>query len=279
MFYIQHNSDNFSIIDCSLYDGNRERIANEIVSEAEKKGITRFISTHPDEDHIHGLRHLDNKIGILNFYCVENAANKEEETDDFKKYCELRDGDKAFNLYQGCSRKWMNQGDEERKNSGINILWPKTDNEHFIDALSEAKNGKNPNNISPIITYTLQDGVKAIWFGDLEKDFLDQIKDEIEFTAVDILFAPHHGRKSGKIPKEILDVLEPKIVIIGESACEDLDYYSGFNTITQNSAGDITLECLAGKIHVYVSNDNYQVSFLDKQSADKYNYYIGTLVL
>src|SRR5580658_3996156 len=89
-FYINHNSDNFTIIDCCLgeYDTS---IINEIAALAAKKGITRFISTYPDNDHIRGLELLDKKIGIMNFYCVKNDAAKEDETDSFTKYCELRD--------------------------------------------------------------------------------------------------------------------------------------------------------------------------------------------
>ena len=279
MFYIEHGSDNFTIIDCCLNDENKEIIIDEIVSGSKKKGIVRFISTHPDEDHIHGLCDLDDTLGIPNFYCVANEAMKEDETKDFKRYCKLRDSDKVFNIYKGCSRKWMNKSDDVRGSSGINILWPVTDNEHFINELNKVKLGESPNNISPIIKYSLENGVRAMWFGDLEKDFLELVMEDIKFENADIIFAPHHGRKSGKIPKEILEVLQPQIVIIGESACEDLDYYSGYNIITQNSAGDITLECQAGKVDIIVSNDDYSVDFLQDQRIISNQNYIGTLVL
>lgn len=68
------NSDNFSIIDCCMDDGNKEAITQEIKDKISKKGIIRFISTHPDEDHLQGLKYLDEQIGIVNFYCVENSA-------------------------------------------------------------------------------------------------------------------------------------------------------------------------------------------------------------
>lgn len=64
MFYIDHNSDNFSIIDCCMDDGNKEAITQEIKDKISKKGIIRFISTHPDEDHLQGLKYLDEQIGI-----------------------------------------------------------------------------------------------------------------------------------------------------------------------------------------------------------------------
>ncbi len=279
MFYIEHGSDNFTIIDCCLNDEIKDIFIDEIASGFKKKGIARFISTHPDEDHIHGLCDLDDTLGILNFYCVDNETMKEDETKDFKRYCKLRDSDKVFNLYKGCARKWMNKSDDVRGSSGINILWPVTDNEHFINELNKVKLGESPNNISPIIKYSLEDGVRVMWFGDLEKDFLELVMEDIEFENADVIFAPHHGRKSGKIPKEILEVLQPKIVIIGESACEDLEYYSGYNIITQNSAGNITLECQAGKVDVIVSNDDYSVDFLQDQRIISNQNYIGTLVL
>ena len=57
-----------------------------------------------------------------------------------------------------------------------------------------------------------------------------------------------------------------------------LDYYKGYNTITQNSAKDITFSCETGKVHVYVSNNSYSVDFLNDESCknDFDGYYIGT---
>nr|WP_303009507.1 hypothetical protein [uncultured Anaerostipes sp.] len=282
MFYIKHGSSNFTIIDCNMDDTNRQKITDEIISESSDKDIIRFISTHPDEDHIHGLKYLDDKIGILNFYCVKNEATKSDETDDFKKYCELRDSDKkAFYIYEGCSRRWMNQNDEEKKygSSGINILWPITDNEDYKAELLNAKEGKSPNNISPIIKYSLSNGVTVLWFGDLENSFMEKIKDTVELPKADIIFAPHHGRSSGKIPKEWMESISPKIVIIGEAPSEKINYLSNYNTITQNTAGDIILDCESGIVDIYVSNENYSVKFLknNKKSNAYGATYIGTL--
>ena len=61
----------------------------------------RFISTHPDEDHILGLEYLDDELGLRNFYCIKNNVTKEDESDDFKHYCALRDSDKAFFIRVG----------------------------------------------------------------------------------------------------------------------------------------------------------------------------------
>jgi len=277
-FYIKHNSDNFTIIDCYLNEENKEEIVSELLLQSKGKEITRFISTHPDEDHIRGLKYLDEKMKIHNFYCVKNKATKSDESSDFKKYCELRDSDKAFYIRKGIARKWMNQGDDERGSSGINILWPDVDNVNFKDALTKAKNGESPNNISAIFKYSLQDGANVLWMGDLETDFMEKIENEVQWPQIDIVFAPHHGRKSGKIPKSILEQLNPKIIILGEAPSEYLHYYKNYNLITQNLAGDITLNCITNKIHIYSSNDGYNVLFLDDENI-LMNNYIGTLNL
>lgn len=282
MFYIYHNSENFSIIDCCISEDNEDIILDEISEKSNNKEITRFISTHPDDDHILGLEKLDDEINIINFYCVQNEATKEDETECFNRYCELRDSDKAFYIKYDCSRRWMNLPTEGgRGSSGINILWPKTDVSHFKEELEKVKEGESPNNISPIIKYSLENGVTALWMGDLENDFMEKIKDDLDLEEVDLLFAPHHGRKSGRVPSELLDVLNPKLIIVGEASSEDLEYYDNYNSLTQNSAGDILFDCITNKIHVYVSNENYSVDFLENDYVGN-NYdlnYMGTVNL
>jgi len=287
MFYIKHNSDNFTTIDCCNYSTGRtvdwdlfNKHLDEIKNESRGKIITRFISTHPDDDHISGLEEYENQIGINNFYCVKNKATKSNETDDFNKYCELRDGSKHYYLFKGCRRKWLNITDEERDSSGITCLWPIMTNDDFKSALQTAKDGGSPNNISPILQYSLDNGAKIMWMGDLEKDFIEKIKNDVEWREIDILFAPHHGRDSGKLPAEVLQKLNPKIVIIGEAPSVNLDYYHGYDTITQNSAGDIVFECVGNKVHIYVSKEKYSVDYLDDEYlSDTYGRYIGTLNL
>lgn len=281
MFYIKHNSDNFSIIDCCMNEDNRQNIVEELQRKAQGKNIVRFISTHPDDDHIRGLHYLNHEWPILNFYCVKNGASKEDETDDFNEYCYLRGSNKAFYLEKDCKRYWMNQSNEERGGAGIHILWPITSNKHYREALEQAKRGKSPNNISPIIQYSLQDGAKVIWMGDLETDFMESIESDVSLEEIDILFAPHHGRDSGKIPNSWLDALRPQIIVIGEAPSEHLNYYRGFDTIKQNSAGELLFECTTNAVHIYVENALYQESFLDDESLPNKDglYYLGTLNL
>jgi hypothetical protein len=106
---------------------------------------------------------------------------------------------------------------------------------------------------------------------------MDCIQDDVTLPQADFVFAPHHGRDSGKLPKAWLDQLTPKIIIIGEAPSKHLNYYDGYNTITQNSAGDIILDVVSEKVHIYVSSADYQVDFLIDEKQTKYSNYLGTL--
>lgn len=172
----------------------------------------------------------------------------------------IHDSEKAYYVSKGCRRKWMNVSDEERGCAGINFLWPITSDEDFQDALEKVKDGKEYNNISPIFTYSVENNVRMMWMGDLEHDFLEKIKDKIEWPEIDILFAPHHGRDSGKVSTDVLKKLNPHIVIIGEAPSKYLNYYSGYNTITQNLAGNIVFECIEDYVHVYIEKSSYSLT-------------------
>jgi len=257
MFYINHNSDNFTTIDCCLTDEVKDDILNEIQSESSGKGICRFISTHPDDDHIKGLVDYDNQFDILNFYCVvNNTAKKGAETEDFKRYKKLRDSHKSFELKRGCKRKWMNISDNERKEAGLSCLWPITDNELYQEALDTAAKGGSPNDISPAIRYSVGD-FSFLWMGDMETGMQEEFDRNVSVEHTTIVFAPHHGRKTGHIPSSLMDQLTPKLVVVGEAPSDELDYYRGFNTITQNTAGDILFETNGGYLDIFVSNNGY----------------------
>ena len=106
------------------------------------------------------------------------------------------------------------------------------------------------------------------------------IEGDIELSPVDILFAPHHGRKSGRVPKTWLDKLDPRVIVVGEAPSDELEYYSNYNTLKQNSAGDILFCCETGKTHVYVASSSYSVNFLvcDPHGSDEKDglFYLGS---
>lgn len=278
MFYIQHNSDNFTIIDCNLNAETASARTEELKQQSRSKGITRFISTHPDQDHFGGIELLDAEIRIANFYVVKNQGTKSDETESFKHYCRLRDDSaKAFYVYKGCTRKWMNQTDDVRGSSGVNIVWPDVNSPDFKDALKVCNEGGSPNNISAVVRYAVEGGATVMWLGDLETVFMEKITDRIVLEKTTIVFASHHGRDSGKIPDSWLEKLDPQIIVIGEAPSRHLHYYTGYKTITQNRAGDITMELVDNKVHFYVSNAAYKRSDLKDEGADTFDNYIGSI--
>ena len=278
--YIRHGSDNFTIIDCNLTGERDDEIIDDMVSQVRTKDITRFISTHPDQDHFGGIEILDAKMPIYNFYVVKNNAVKDPETESFKHYCKLRDNsDKAFYIFKGCSRKWMNRGDDVRKTAGISILWPDTANAYFRNALAACNAGESYNNLSAVVRYSLQDGASVMWLGDLETEFMKSIEDSIDLRKTPIVFAAHHGRKSGKIPDSWLEKLDPQIIIIGEAPSRHLDYYTGYEKITQNRAGDITMDLVDNKVHFYSSKPGYYHKKLDNEGHSKYPNYFGSITV
>lgn len=281
MFYIKHNSDNFTIIDCYLKMDNKDRIIAEVKQQSKTKTLSRFISTHPDEDHFGGIHWLDDELPIQNFYVVKNQAIKTDETESFKRYCVLRDDSKkAYYIEQGCSRKWMNLGDEKRGSSGLSILWPKLDNENFINALNNCNEGKSFNNTSAVIRYKLQDGASILWLGDLETDFMESIIDDIKLEKTTIVFASHHGRESGKIPDSWLEKLDPQIIVIGEAKSRHLHYYTGYQKLTQNKAGDITMELVNNKVHFYSSKPEYSpTAQLNFEGQNTFENYFGSITV
>jgi hypothetical protein len=108
---------------------------------------------------------------------------------------------------------------------------------------------------------------------------MEAIEPELNLNKSHLVFAPHHGRRTGRIPASILDRIEPEIIVIGEAATEYLDYYAGYNTITQNSAGDVIFECVGNKVHVFTSKP-YDVDYLEDEGATLGDsHYVGSLTV
>lgn len=260
MYYIQHNSMNFTLIDCYLnVDASRKKqIIQEVVNASSGDRILRFILTHPDKDHYAGLDELWKTWSTTNVYMVKNEKPLDESESDSKKCKELRDSAETWGIKAGLKRKFLNQeaDDNTRGPSGIYFLWPKLDNAAFKNALQAVKEGKSPNNISPAILYMVKEGASFFWMGDMETDMQKEFASVCveEIKKVDVLFAPHHGRDSGCVPDTLMALLQPKIIVVGNAPSEKLNYYDSAKTITCNSAGDILFEAVENKVHIFATN-------------------------
>lgn len=291
MFYIKHGVDSFTVIDCyllseSIFKENirQKEIIDEIVSES-KGRIRRFISTHPDHDHIAGIEELFKSWPTGNFYAVSNDIPENNDDVSLTKYIELKK-EHNYPIKEGISRKWLNDKDDEHGSSGINFKWPVLSHISFKEALAKVKSGKGINNICPVFTYSINGGATYMWMGDLgtemQKTYYNTCKDRI--PKVDILFQPHHGRSTGAVPDELLYAIDPQIIIIGNAPSKHIDYGDSRKTITQNTAGDLTFFNEGSYIHIYSQNkvnnlpDNLEQLF-DKSFKPNYEsmYYCGSL--
>lgn len=58
-----------------------------------------------------------------------------------------------------------------------------------------------------------------------------------------------------------------------------MNYYTGYTTITQNRAGDITMECVDDKVHFYVSNPDYKHATLSNEDKTTFENYVGSITV
>ena len=260
MFYIKHTKDNFTVIDCFLKDGDgkncrQSEIIDEVVKESQGR-VCRFISTHPDKDHIQGIEELDKKWPILNFYAVNNQTPADKSDPSLTRYLQLL-SEKNCAIYRGLKRAWLNKDAENKCSSGLSFLWPKLDNEKFKNTLKSVAEGGSPNNISCVIKYAIADGPSYLWMGDMETDMQQEFYDSCHSSIpqIDILFQPHHGRESGMVPSDLLKALNPKLIIIGNAPSENIHYGNPDITITQNEAGDILFENGNSRVDIYTKNE------------------------
>lgn len=170
------------------------------------------------------------------------------------KYIELRDSvKKNYAIQRGMRRAWINDSSDGREGAGINFQWPDLNHVSFIEAQKQVAVGKDVNNICPIFTYSLRNGAKVMWMGDLKTEmqqaYYDQFSQQI--PHVDILFQPHHGRKSGAVPDALLEALNPSLIIIGNAPANHIDYGDSHHTITQNTSGDLVFVLETKKVHIY----------------------------
>ena len=130
------------------------------------------------------------------------------------------------------------------------------------ELVAEANNSGDYNDCSYVILYKTNDK-KIIFAGDsAEKTWnyiLENHKEDV--TDVDILLAPHHGRKTGG-NSDYLDVLRPKLTLFGNAKSEYLDYPAWINRkldhITNNQANCIIMDTFGKSgIDVYVTNETF----------------------
>lgn len=226
--------------------------------------IFRFILTHPDMDHLDGIKALFEAFSVTNFWDTNNNKTIDPNgflgkynPEDWEFYQDIRKSEnapKTLRLYAGEHGAYYNKDKSGSvSGDGLYILSPTP------ELSREANQTGKYNDASYVILFCCS-GRKILFAGDSEEKVWDHILENYadDVTDIDILIAPHHGRKTGG-NDEYLDVLNPKFTLFGNAKSKDLDYGSwnrrNLLHITNNQAGNVIMEIAdTSTIRVYITS-------------------------
>lgn len=243
----------------------------EYLKERDITHVFRFILTHPDMDHMDGVKEFFKQFSPTNFWDTNNNKaidwNKKPHGKfneaDWKFYLSLRDGPKdrenptRLTLYSDSRGQYYNvAADGSDGGDGLHILAPAP--ELVKDANLD---GKDYHGCSYVILYKTC-GRRILFGGDSHDDTWEHIlaNHKKDVTDVDVLIAPHHGRSSDR-SYDFLDVVNPAFTLFGNAPSEHLAYGAfssrGLPKITNNQAGCVLLDISETAISVYGTNKKF----------------------
>ncbi len=232
------------------------------------KEIWRFVVTHPDMDHLDGIRDFYEEFSVIHTWDTNNNKSLKPEGfgggynyEDWKFYENLRDGKadtKRLTLHSGdCGNFW--------NDDNIKVLCTTP------TLLKAANDAGDHNDASYVLLYTppkKNGGVwKILFAGDSHDGSWEHIIETYskEVGNLDILFAPHHGRDSGR-DYDFLKVLTPTVTLFGNASSEHLAYDKYPPTrITNNQAGYVVIDITESRINLYVKNEEFSRAFCKKK--------------
>jgi len=232
--------------------------------------IFRFILTHPDMDHMGGIKGLFAAFTPYNFWDTANTAEKSGfggncpyDEKDWLHYKAIRDGNpsdspKRLVLYSGARGAYYNEGDGTSGQDGLYVLAPTP------ELIAQANKTEDPNDGGYVILYRTAAG-RILIAGDSHDATWDYIlaNHKGDVTGVEMLLAPHHGRDSGR-SFNFLDVVKPKMTLFGNANSDHLAYNEwskrGLQIITNNQANCVVIDGNGADMQVYVTNKAFAVS-------------------
>lgn len=249
--------------------------------------IFRFISTHPDMDHLDGLEALFRQVSVANFWHTGVTRPEPEfgigcpyKEVDWTRYRTVVEGrqqgttviqrvlDDGFFHFASRNADGTGGGDE------LYILAP--------DAalVRSAERDEDINEASYVLGMNTPAG-RVIIPGDAHDQSWELVlranRPWVQNCA--LLLAPHHGRDSGR-DYEFLDVLSPKLTLMG---CVPAEHMSGswrtrgLSTMTNNQAGNIRVDFLPNFLSVWAENESFARARLGSEpTRDAFGmYYCG----
>ncbi len=238
----------------------------EYIESFNESSIFRFILTHPDMDHMDGIKDLFERFSPTNFWDTDNEEEKDFEEgspynpDDWEFYKSLRDNKnssdpKRLVMYAGYKGKYYNQNEEEQDGGdGLHILSP------TVEIIHEANESKDYNDSSYVILYWAAGG-KILIPGDAQEKTWEHLINNYEDDIKDckILLAPHHGRKLDNY--DFLDIVKPTITFFGNASSKHLAYDAWSSrelpVITNNQAGSMVVDVSSTPMKLFITNETF----------------------
>jgi len=195
---------------------------NYIISRFPKREIFRFILTHPDMDHISGIKLLFTKKYVRNFWDVPN--NKPDPGNWGQSPYDKSDWDFYQNLRAGrISNVTIVRPLRDQKaeccwvQDGIRILSPDK------ELIERAEESGEYDNLSYVLMIEYADR-KILLGGDATKvAWKNIIECYGSYLESDILLAPGHGSPN-HVSTEVLDIIRPRLTIVSVAEGVDYDY-------------------------------------------------------
>ena len=221
--------------------------------------VHRFILTHPDMDHMDGIKQLFSKITITNFW--DTGVKREAPSFGNGKYLKADwDFFQKLRAKAGDKGKYWAYDDDQNNGNGdyLSIIAPTT-------KLVEEGHNANFNDASYVIVYRSPAG-NIIFPGDSEDHTWEYIlKNHCSLVKnAAVLFAPHHGRDSDRDWK-FLDIVNPKLSFLGNAKSKHLGYSAwknrGLEYFTNNQCGNIRIDFEGKRFIVSIENKEYAQKF------------------
>ncbi|MEI9992069.1 MAG: hypothetical protein WDM86_18785 [Rhizomicrobium sp.] len=255
------------------------------------KSIFRFLLTHPDMDHMDGIKDVFEAFPVYNFWDTQNTCedkpfgnNAPFREDDWDFYKSLRDGTlvsapRRLTLHAGDRGKYWNEDDSGTGGDGLHILAP-------TKALIASANERGEHNDSSYVILYKSAAGRIIIAGDSHDDTWEHIlaNHRADVEDVDLLVAPHHGRHSDR-DFGFLNVLRPKLTLFGNASSDHLAYEAwsnrGLQVITNNQANCVIVDTNGATMQVFVTNETYArtMNQFTYFSAAHGGYFIGQIAV
>jgi competence protein ComEC len=252
----------------------------EYLKQFNVNSIFRYIQTHPDMDHLDGIKDFFDTFSPANMWDTNNKKEMDSfegsqySEIDWKFYKNLRNGlDSSTNrltLFSDSYGIYFNRNAKgEPGGNGLYILAPTK------ELIEEANETDEYNDCSYVILYKPANGHKIIIGGDSQDKTWDFIleKHEKDVTNIDLLIAPHHGRGSLN-NYDFLDVLKPKVTFFGNANSTHLAYDKWNSRKLEkftNNQGNCLIACFHDKgTGIYCTHKKFAETYCKKIGIDTF---------